>query len=85
MHKNYKTELQSNNTDLQSLIDKANALPDYVDTSDATATPADVLNGKTIYINGKKVAGLFNIDSELSTQDSLISQIKTALDKKRQQ
>lgn len=49
----YNTELQSNNTDLQSLIDKASALPDKV-----------------------------NIDAELATQDSLISQIATALEGK---
>ena len=48
-----KTELQSNNTDIQSLIDLANSLP---------------------------VAE--NLDTELSEQDSLISQIAAALEGK---
>ena len=49
----YKTELQSNNADIQSLIDKANALP---------------------------VAE--NLDTEITAQDDLITQINAALDGK---
>ena len=30
----YKLELQSNNTDIQTILDKVNALPEYVDYSD---------------------------------------------------
>lgn len=29
----------------------------FVDTTDATATSADLMSGKTAYINGEKVAG----------------------------
>lgn len=53
-----------------------------IDTSDATAVASDILSGKTAYAKGSKVTGTFTIDSELSTQDNLISQIQTALQNK---
>ena len=33
----------------------------YVDSSDATATSADIVNGKTVYLNGVKVMGTMSI------------------------
>lgn len=61
-----------------------NNLPDAgtggIDTSDATAAAGDILSGKTAYVDGEKVAGTFTIDSELSTQDGLISQIQSVVD-----
>lgn len=53
----YKEEFASNNADLQALLDKANALPVAVDTSDANASSADILSGKTAYIGAGKVTG----------------------------
>lgn len=59
------------------------AIPsEYITTTDATASADEIMNGETAYVNGSKVTGTFTIDSELSTQDSLISQIQTALQNK---
>ena len=56
------------------------AIPDqYITTTDATANADEIMSGETAYVNGSKVTGTFTIDNELNTQDSLISQIQTAL------
>lgn len=54
----------------------------YITTTDATASADEIMSGETAYVNGSKVTGTFSIDSELSTQDSLIAQIQTALEGK---
>lgn len=52
----YKQEFQSNNTDLQTILSKVNALPSGSALGDATA--ADVVSGKTFSsASGIKVAG----------------------------
>lgn len=57
-----------------------NAIPgEYITTTDATADATEIIKGETAYVNGSKVTGTFSLDSELSTQDNLIAQIKTAL------
>lgn len=59
------------------------AIPsEYITTTDATASADEIMSGETAYVNGSKVTGTFTIDSELSTQDDLISQIQTALQNK---
>jgi hypothetical protein len=119
---NYNSTLQSNNTDLQAILDTINELPSaggsdpvlqdktitpstskqtvtadsgyggldtvtvnaipsqYITTTDATAAASEIFSGETAYVNGSKVTGTFSIDSELSTQDDLISQIQAAVD-----
>lgn len=53
-----------------------------IDTSDATASADEIFSGETAYVNGSKVTGNFTINSELSTQTDLISQIQSALEGK---
>lgn len=58
------------------------AIETGIKTDDATAVASDILSGKTAYINDSKVTGTFSLDTELNTQDDLISQIQTALQNK---
>ena len=84
---NYNTTLQSNNIDLQAILDSLNALPEAggVELPELTnegSTEDLMLNKELIDADGNKVTGTFTIDTELSTQDSLIAQIQTALQDK---
>ena len=51
-------------------------------TSDATATANDLAQGKTAYAKGEKITGTFSLDAEINAQDSIITQIQTALEGK---
>lgn len=89
---NYRSTLQSNNEalnsnnlDLQSLIEQANSLPDAggVELPELTneGSASDLMLGKELIdADGSKVTGTFSIDSELITQDDLIAQIQAAVD-----
>lgn len=72
------SNILNNTTSLQELLEvlQTKATPSGgTDTSDATATADEIFAGETAYANGSKVTGTFTIDSELTTQNDLISQI----------
>lgn len=80
------SKLSSNTASLQSILEAVNNLPNGAEgdtnTSDATATAAEIFQGKIAYAQGRKLTGTFTIDEELNTQDDLIAQIATALEGK---
>jgi hypothetical protein len=52
------------------------------DTSDATATAEEIFAGETAYTADGKVTGTFTIETELTEQNNLISQISTLITQK---
>lgn len=72
----------SGNLTIPQMKDKVDEISACVELPTLTnpSTPSDVMSGKQ-YINGSGQAetGTFSLDSELTAQDSLISQIKNAL------
>ena len=77
--------IKNNTTNLQSLLEQVNALPEAgggIDTSDATAEAAEIFKGETAYVNGDKVTGTFTIDNEIATQEDLIAEIAQVLSTK---
>lgn len=68
-----------NGTRLNGMANLVRSISSGINTSDATAVAGDILSGKTAYAKGSKVTGTFSLDEEMTTQDGLLSSIRTAL------
>lgn len=69
----------------RSYAQKIAAIETGIDTSDATATAEDIKAGKTAYVDGEKIEGIHvdeDLEAEISAQETLIEQLKTALENK---
>lgn len=86
MSNNYNLQLQSNNTDLQAILNTINELPEAgieLPTLTNKGSASDLLSGKQLIDQGGNViTGTFSIDSELTTQDTLIAELQSVLDGK---
>ena len=77
----YNSNLQNKNLKLQNILNKINNLPTGggTDTSDATATPDLVYQGETFYSANGKETGTMSLDTEIASQNELLTQIEVAL------
>ena len=69
--------LQQHNLDLTGILETINNLPEAIDTSDATATAADIVQGKTAYTNGQKITGII-FDARGGTVNPYQNQLSTS-------
>lgn len=66
--KSIQTITPDNNYDGLSKV-TVNAIPnEYINTSDATATAGDMLEGKTAYVNGNKITGTIPTLSSINSE-----------------
>ena len=81
----YNSNLQNKNLKLQNILNRINNLPTAgstgggTDTSDATATPELVYQGETFYSANGKETGTMSLDTEIASQNELLTQIEAAL------
>lgn len=50
-----------------------------VDTEDSNAVADDIMHSKTAYVNGSKLTGTLNLDTEIANQTALITQLENAV------
>ena len=70
--------LNENSTKIADILAKANALPDRLDTSDATAAAEDIVKDKTAYANGVKVTGTRLKSSAVTAKELTIAGVQGA-------
>lgn len=88
MSKNYNSDLQINNTNLQAILNTINTLPETggnttLPTLTNPAINVEVFEGKE-YIdnNGVKKTGTFTINEELNTIDTMLVKLESSLNDK---
>ena len=88
MSKTYNSDLQTLNVNLQAILNTIDNLPEAsngveLPELDNEAAISEIFEGKEVIDGeGNKIVGTFTIDSEVSTQTDLITQIATALEGK---
>lgn len=55
-----KERIEQNNLKLENIKNEVSDLPDFVDTTDANAIATNITEGKTAYVNNKRIVGTMN-------------------------
>lgn len=73
---NASSSLIANNIKKGITIGGITGTLESLNTSDATATSADIMNGKTAYVNGQKITGTYVPSTNYTFTDSLDNEVK---------